>query len=173
MSPTAAYADKTIYSQAVDYFFNGQGNGAPQYYVNPTTGQTWEAGRDQGHAQGGLSRLVATAHIAHNQGNETLYAWGNNGLMRAVEYIASYNLGNDVPYAPMQPFTLSFSAVYATISDVGRGQFQPIYELPYDYYHDVKGLEMPFTPQAIGVEGTETFSPQDDNPMFATLAYRE
>ena len=130
--------DKTIYSQAIDYFFNGQGNGAPQYYVNPTTGQTWEAGRDQGHAQGGLSRLVETAHIAHNQGNETLYAWGNNGLMRAVEYIASYNLGNDVPYAPMQPFTLSFSAVYATISDVGRGQFQPIYELPYNYYHDVK-----------------------------------
>jgi len=165
--------DKTIYSQAIDYFFNGQGNGAPQYYVNPTTGQTWEAGRDQGHAQGGLSRLVETAHIAHNQGNETLYAWGNNGLVRAVEYIASYNLGNDVPYAPMQPFTLSFSAVYATISDVGRGQFQPIYELPYNYYHDVKGLPMPFTLQAIGVEGTETFSPQNDNPMFATLAYRE
>ena len=141
--------------------------------MNPTTGQTWEAGRDQGHAQGGLSRLVETAHIAHNQGNETLYAWGNSGLMRAVEYIASYNLGNDVPYAPMQPFTLSFSAVYATISDVGRGQFQPIYELPYNYFHDVKGLPMPFTLQAIGVEGTETFSPQNDNPMFATLAYRE
>ena len=32
--------DMTIYNQAVDYFFNGQGNGAPQYYVDPTTGQT-------------------------------------------------------------------------------------------------------------------------------------
>jgi hypothetical protein len=165
--------DRTIYDQAVTYFFSGQGNGAPQYYVNPVTGQTWESGRDQGHAQGGLSRLVETAHIAHNQGNETLYAWGNNGLLRAVEYIASYNLGNDVPYAPMQPFTLSFSAVYTTISADGRGAWQPIYELPYHYFHDIKGLAMPFALQAIAAEVTETLSPQNDNPMFATLAYRQ
>jgi hypothetical protein len=165
--------DRTIYNQAINYFFTGQGNGAPQYYVNPVTGQTWESGRDQGHAQGGLCRLVETAHIAHNQGDETLYAWGTNGLLRAMEYIASYNLDNTVPYAPMQPFTLSFSAVYQTISAVGRGQFQPIYELPYNYYHSQKGFDMPFTLQAIGREGTETFSPQNDNPMFATLSYRE
>jgi hypothetical protein len=162
----------TVYNEAVDYFFNGQGNGAPQYYVNPTTGQTWEAGRDQGHAQGGLCRLTETAHMAHNQCDESLYAWGNNALSRASEYIAQYNLGNDVPYSAMQPFTLSWSAVYDVISADGRGSWQPIYELPYNYWHSIKGLAMPYTLQAITAEGTETFSPQHDNPMFATLIYR-
>jgi hypothetical protein len=40
-------------------------------------------------------------------------------------------------HGPIQPFTRSFSAVYQTISAVGRGQFQPIYELPYNYFHDL------------------------------------
>ncbi len=165
--------DKTIYNEAVDYFFNGKGNGAPSYYILPSTGQTWEAGRDQGHAQGGLCRLMETAHMAHNQGNETLYAWQNNALSRAIEYIASYNLGNDVPYSLMQPFTTSWADTYPAISAIGRGEFQPIYELPYYYWHSIKGLNMPFTLQAIGKEVTETFSPQNDNPMFATLSYRQ
>jgi hypothetical protein len=55
---------------------------------------------------------------------------------------------------------------------VGRGSWQPIYELPYNYWHGLKGLSMPYTLQAITAEGTETFSPQHDNPMFATLTYR-
>ncbi|MES1206735.1 MAG: alginate lyase family protein [Pseudomonadota bacterium] len=163
----------TIYKEAVDYFFNGQGNGAPQYYILPSTGQTWEAGRDQNHAQGGLSRLIETAHMAHNQGNETLYAWGNDALSRAIEYIASYNLGNDVPYTPIQPFTTKDSAVYPTISATGRGTFATIYELPYHYWHDIRGLAMPYTLQAIMAEGTEQFSLQYDNPMFATLCFRQ
>jgi hypothetical protein len=163
----------TIYDEAVDYFSNGQGNGAPQYYVLPSTGEIWEEGRDQAHAQGGLSRLIETAHMAHNQGNETLYAWGNNALSRAIEYIASYNLGNSVPYTPMQPFTLKDAALYPMISATDRGKWATVYELPYHYWHDIKGLAMPYTPQAIRAEGSETFSLQFDNPMFATLSFRE
>jgi hypothetical protein len=163
----------TIYDEAIDYFFHGQGNGAPSYYINPITGQTWEAGRDQAHAQGGLSRLVETAHIASNQCNVSLYAWENDALYRAVEYIASYNLGNDVVYSAMQPYTTSWADVYPTISATGRGSFATIYELPYSYFHDRLGFEMPYAKQVIDSEGTETFSAQNDNPMFATLLYRK
>jgi hypothetical protein len=165
--------DRTVYNEAVAYFFNGQGNGAPQYYVLPSTGEIWEEGRDQGHAQGGLSRLIETAHMAHNQGDETLYAWGNNALARAVEYIASYNLGNSVSYTPIQPFTLKDSAVYPTISATDRGMWATVYELPYHYWHDIVGVAMPYTLQAITAEGSETFSLQFDNPMFATLSFRQ
>jgi hypothetical protein len=164
--------DHGIYDEAIDYFFNGQGNGAPHYYVKPDTGQTWEAGRDQGHAQGGLSRLVETAHIAYNQGNPSLYAWQDNALLRAVEYIAGYNLGNDVAYSPMQPYTLDWSAVYPAISAIDRGMLATIYELPYSYFHSTLGLAMPYAEQAIAKEGVELFSAQNDNPMFATLSYR-
>ena len=164
--------DATIYREAVDYFFHGQGNGAPTYYVNPESGQTWEAGRDQGHAQGGLSRLIETTHIAKNQGDPTLYAWENDALRRAIEYIAAYNLGNDVPYAPMKPYTLDWAAVYDTISPTGRGQLATIYELPYSYFHDTLGMDLPFTQRAIALEGAELFSAQNDNPMFATLLFR-
>jgi hypothetical protein len=45
--------------------------------------------------------------------------------------------------------------------------------LPYHYWHDIKGLAMPYTLQAITAEGSETFSLQFDNPMFATLSFRE
>jgi hypothetical protein len=164
--------DKTIFGEAVDYFFHGKGNGAPEYYVNPTTGQTWEAGRDQGHAQGGLSRLVETAHMAYNQGDPSLYAWKDYALRRAVEYIASYNLGNEVPYSAMQPYTVDWADVYDTISSEGRGKFATIYELPYSYFHDILSQDMPYAKQVLALEGTETFSAQNDNPMFATLTYR-
>lgn len=165
--------DRTIYNEAVDYFFNGQGNGAPRYYMLPSTGEIWEEGRDQGHAQGGLSRLIETAHMAHNQGDDTLYAWGNDALLRAVEYIATYNLGNSVPYVAMQPFTLKDSAVYPMISAISRGMFATVYELPYHYWHDIVGVAMPYTLRAINAEGSETFSLQFDNPMFATLSFRQ
>jgi hypothetical protein len=164
--------DRAIYDQAVDYFFNGKGNGAPDYYVNPTTGQTWEEGRDQGHAQGGLSRLIECAQMAWTQGDSTLYGWKGGGLQRAIEYIASYNLGNDVPYAPMQPYTLSYASVYPQISSDGRGSFATIYELPYAHFHGALGLDLPETNLAIQHEGVENFSAQNDNPMFASLLYR-
>jgi hypothetical protein len=36
----------------------------------------------------------------------------------------------------------------------------------------VLGFAMPYAKQAIAAEVTETFSAQNDNPMFATLLYR-
>lgn len=164
--------DRSIYDAAVDYFFHGQGNGAPHFYIDTTTGQTWEAGRDQGHAQGGLSRLMETAHIANNQGDSSLYAWESFALERAIEYIASYNLGNIVPYAPMQPYTTDWADVYPMISDEGRGVFATIYELPYAYFSSTLALDMPYTKQVLDIVGSETFSKYNDDPIFATLTYR-
>jgi hypothetical protein len=164
--------NQKIYDEAVEYFFHGRGNGAPDYYIDAMTGQTWEAGRDQGHAQGGLSRLIETAQIARNQGNASLYAWKDFALRNAVEYIASYNLGNEVSYRAMEPFTKDWADVYDTISAAGRGEFATIYELPYAYFHSELAMEMPFAKQSIDREGVELFSAQNDNPMFATLIYR-
>ncbi len=78
-----------------------------------------------------------------------------------------------MPYTPIQPFTTKDSGVYPSISATGRGMFATIYELPYHYWHDIRGLAMPYTLQAIMAEGTEQFSLQYDNPMFATLCFRQ
>ncbi len=121
---------------------------------------------------GGLSHLIETAHIANTQCDPSLYAWENYALARAVEYIASYNLGNDVPYTAKVPYTTDWADIYDEISSNGRGSFQPIYELPYSYFHDELGMEMPYSLQGIGEKGSELFSPQNDNPTFATLLYR-
>lgn len=63
------------------------------------TGQGAETGRDQRHSQGGLGWAAETARVAQSQGTD-LYGFGDNILLKAAEYTALYNLGNDVPYDP-------------------------------------------------------------------------
>jgi hypothetical protein len=61
------------------------------------TGQSAETGRDQGHAVSGIGWTAQAARIIQSQDTDA-YAWGDNLLLKASEYAAQYNLGNDVPY---------------------------------------------------------------------------
>lgn len=62
-------------------------------------GQSAETGRDQGHAQGGIGWAAEAARIIQSQGTD-VYSLGDNLLLKAGEYAAKYNLGEDVPYNP-------------------------------------------------------------------------
>ncbi|KAJ5769217.1 hypothetical protein N7520_003776 [Penicillium odoratum] len=56
---------------------------------NPTTGQSVESGRDQGHTQSGIAWTAYGARVAQSQGVD-LYGIGDNRLLKGSEYTAKY-----------------------------------------------------------------------------------
>lgn len=137
--------DREMFQRAVDYYLDGQGNGAICNYINEF-GECQESGRDQAHTQMGLGYLGCAAEIAWKQGVD-LYGAYDNRLAIGYEYTAKYNLGHDVPYQPYRSHAGRYN--YPAISEKARGRFSSIYERVYHHYHDRMGLEMPFTAQVV------------------------
>lgn len=61
------------------------------------TGQSSETGRDQGHAKGALGWSAEAARVIQSQGFD-VYGYGDNLLLKASEYVAKFNLGEEVSY---------------------------------------------------------------------------
>lgn len=61
------------------------------------TGQSAEAGRDQGHTKDGIAWAAQAARVIQSQGRD-VYGYGDDLLLKASEYAAKYNLGYDVDY---------------------------------------------------------------------------
>lgn len=137
--------DRQMFQRAVDYYLDGQGNGAIRNYINDF-GECQESGRDQAHTQMGLGYLGCAAEIAWKQGVD-LYGAYDNRLAKGYEYTAKYNLGHDVPYQPYRSHAGRYN--YPAISEKARGRFSSIYERVFHHYHDRMGLEMPFTAQVV------------------------
>jgi hypothetical protein len=135
---------RDIYNEAVNYFKKGGGNGAIEhavYFIHPDgLGQWQESGRDQGHATMGIGQLGAFCEMAWKQGDD-LYGYDNNRFLAGCEYVAKYNLGDDVPYKPYRDSL----AKQDVISDKARGNVRPIWELVYNHYVKLKGLSAPYT----------------------------
>jgi hypothetical protein len=157
--------DRGKYDEAVDYFFNGMGNGAILKAVyDAETGQLQESGRDQAHAQLGIGLLAALCESAHSQGDD-LYGAAENRLLKGFEYTAQYLLGFEVPF---KTYT-DESRTFTEISPVNRSQRRPIYEMVWNHYVNRRGLPAPFTEelaQAIRPEGYH-----GDHPGFGTLLF--
>ena len=137
--------DREMFQRAVDYYLDGQGNGAIRNYINDF-GECQESGRDQAHTQMGLGYLGCAAEIAWKQGVD-LYGAYDNRLAVGYEYTAKYNLGHDVPYQPYRSYAGRYH--YPALSEKARGRFSSIYERVYHHYRYRMGLEMPFTAQVI------------------------
>lgn len=119
--------DPEIFNRSVRFYYslteNSNGTLSKNIY---STGQNFESGRDQTHAQFGIGGLAEACEIGWKQGID-MYGAMDNRLLKGFEYTAKYNLGNnDVPFE---------SNVYGSaISPTGRGSFQPIYEMVYNHY---------------------------------------
>jgi concanavalin A-like lectin/glucanase superfamily protein/alginate lyase len=142
--------DEAIFNEALDYFFDGVGNGCIQRaigFVYPNgLGQTEEMGRDQAHNFDGLGWLATFCEIAWNQGLD-LYGYDNNRLLRGVEYVAKYNLGHDdVPFTPHRTCDMKYTE--GAISGAGRGIMPPIFEMIYNHYVNRKGIATPYVKEA-------------------------
>ncbi|KAJ5679908.1 GPI anchored protein [Penicillium macrosclerotiorum] len=139
--------NKTMYEEAITYFMSGAGNGQIEnaiwelYKVDgQSLGQGQEAGRDQGHSMLDLALLGPFAQAAYNQGDD-MFAYLDNRILAGAEYVAKYNLGYDVPYT-----TYNNSDVTQTvISNSSRGEIRPIWELLYNHFGVLKGLNVTYT----------------------------
>jgi hypothetical protein len=157
--------DRAKYNEAVDYFFNGLGNGNIMRLVyDGDTGQLQESGRDQAHAQLSIGLMATLCETAWNQGHD-LYGTDNNRLLKGFEYTASYLLGNDVPF---RTYT-DQSRTFTVISAVSRDQRRPIYEMVLNHYTNRRGIAAPFTQQLAAAIRPEGW--QGDHPSFGTILF--
>lgn len=97
-----------------------------------------------------------------------------------AEYAAKYNLGNDVPYTTY----VNSDVTQDVISDASRGNIRPAWELIYNHYGVLKGLDASWSQQyrdlvvdnGGGAEGGGgdygTGSGGYDQLGFGTLLYR-
>jgi hypothetical protein len=119
--------------------------------INPE-GQSSESGRDQAHTQLGLGNFGEAFQMAWNQGDD-LFSLLNNRLLIGYEYTAKYNLGKSVHYNESFYRCDAFlvNGPWPIISNTTRGEWRPIWELPYAHYVSIKGLSMPYTFQQVNV----------------------
>ncbi|MFG3288858.1 alginate lyase family protein [Streptomyces sp. NPDC048179] len=142
--------DAAKYDQAVTYFKSGAGNGSiehavPYLYTDSDgygLGQWQESGRDQGHTVMGMGQMGAICEMAWNQGDD-LYSYDDRRFMKAAQYVAKYNLGQDVPYTTYTWGTGQNCAQSSqtVISDSSRGQLRPVWAMLHFHYNRRIGLD--------------------------------
>jgi hypothetical protein len=178
--------DQPTIDTAVGYFKTGAGNGsiehAVQFLQPGGLGQWQESGRDQGHTMLGIGLAGTICEMAWNQGVD-LYGYDDNRFLKGCEYVAKYNLGQDVPFTGFTsktgaPGIWSGTNAVTTVSSADRGNVRPIWELPYNHYVRRRGLPAPFTTAyaaKVRVEGGGgDYGPNSggfDQLGFGTLAF--
>jgi len=176
--------DGAKYDQAVNYFKNGAGNGSikhavPFVYDSEGLAQWQESGRDQGHTMMGMGQMGAFCEMAWNQG-EDLYGYDNNRFMKAAQYVAKYNLGQDVPFTKYTWGTGQSCAYseHTVISSASRGQLRPVWEILHYHYTRRKYLSVPYISQMAALVRPEggggdygSTSGGFDQTGFGTVAY--
>jgi hypothetical protein len=140
--------DTAKINQAVDYYKNGAGNGAianavPFLYPGGM-GQWQESGRDQGHTMLGIGLAGAICEMAWNQGID-LYGYDDGRFLAGCEYVAAYNLGQDVPFTTYtwRNGDGCASQTQTAISAGSRGQDRPIWGLVYNHYVKRRSMSAP------------------------------
>ncbi|MEV6507689.1 AbfB domain-containing protein [Streptomyces sp. NPDC051642] len=147
--------DSAKVDEAVTYFKTGVGMGSienaiPYVYADEGLAQWQESGRDQGHTMLGIGLMGTICEMAWHQGID-LYGYDDNRFLKAIEYVAKYNLGeDDVPFTDYYwfygaPGVWSGSQTFTEISTGSRGQIRPIWAQLYNHYGVRKGLFAPNT----------------------------
>ena len=161
--------DRPMFERALRYYVNGKGNGRLTHYIINDTGQLQESGRDQQHSQLAVGLLAESCEIAWHQGLN-LYSYDDNRLLKGFEYVAKYNLGNEVPFSETLDRTGKYH--HTVISTKGRGNLRAIYEQVYNHFVNRMGILAPYTQQAaekVRPEGPGR--PGADHPGYGTLFY--
>lgn len=93
----------------------------------------------------GIGLMAVISEMAWNQGDD-LYGWANNRFLRAAEYVAKYNNGDDnVPFMTYERGAGTNGAVQTetVISSASRNELRPVWEMIYNHYANRKGLSVP------------------------------
>jgi hypothetical protein len=140
--------NSTLINRAVDYFWNGAGNGSINNaipFIHGNLAQWQESGRDQGHSMMGIGLMATFMEMAWNQGID-LYSARSNAFAKAAEYVARYNLGHDdLPFTTYSWGTGTNCAYreQTVMGAGGRGQARPVWEMVYHHYRGRRGMALP------------------------------
>jgi len=176
--------DTAIIDEAIDYFWNGEGNGsiynAIPFVHSGFLAQWQESGRDQGHSIMGIGLMSSIMEMAWNQGVD-LYSARDLAFGKAAEYVARYNLGyDDLPFTKYSWGTGQNCAYseQTVMGSGGRGQLRPVWEMVYHHYSVRRGLRMPNVARMAALVRAEggggdygTTSGGFDTLGFGTLAH--
>ncbi|GGT23076.1 alginate lyase family protein [Streptomyces griseoviridis] len=179
--------DRAKFRRAVQYMKTGAGNGSLPHAVpflyedvdGYALGQWQESGRDQGHTLMGMGQMGAICEMAWNQ-KVDLYGWDDNRFMKAAQYVAKYNLGQDVPFTTYTWGTGQRGSMMSqtVISEAGRGGVRPVWDLLHYHYARRRRLDVPYiTAMAEKTRpegGGGDYGPNSggyDQLGFGTLAY--
>lgn len=148
--------DSVKYDQAVAYAKSGAGNGSvahavPYLYTDADgydLGQWQESGRDQGHTVMGMGQMGAICEMAWNQGDD-LYSYDSKRFLKAAQYVARYNLGNDVPFTTYTWGSGQNCAQNSqtAVSASSRGQVRPVWALLHYHYNRRLSLDDKYVSQ--------------------------
>ncbi len=168
--------DDERYAKAIDQYLYSttlRDNGTILHYVDDN-GQCQEAGRDAAHAQLGVYGLNVVAEIAWKSGTD-LYSAYDNRLMKGFEYLAKYNMGSDdVPYKVWQDVTVAKKySRWRVISQVNRGDWRDIYEMPYNHYVNRMGLNMPCVEELLGKISPMKYPTSENRTAAPTMVNSE
>ncbi|MDR2682823.1 MAG: GH92 family glycosyl hydrolase, partial [Dysgonamonadaceae bacterium] len=126
--------NREIFNRAVERFYWGPRNSGITKYIYPG-GQSQEATRDWDHVQLGIGEWAKAAQTAFTQGLD-FYSVAGDRLASGFELTSKRMLGNDI-------------AVFGVLSNRGMERYKDIYESIYDYYKNVRGMELPYTKEVI------------------------
>jgi hypothetical protein len=153
--------DQGLFDRAVDYMYNGEGNGSldnaiPFVHEDESLAQQQESGRDQAHSLMATGLLGTICEMAWNQGVD-LYGYDDSRFAKCAEYVARYNLGRDVPFTTYQWGHGQTCAPreQTVIAEAQRGQVRPVWESIYHHYAGRQGRSMPNVADMIAQNGPE------------------
>ncbi|MCD9878445.1 alginate lyase family protein [Streptomyces guryensis] len=180
--------DGAKFDEAVSYFQSGAGNGSiehavPYLYTDDKVyglGQWQEAGRDQAHSIMGVGQMGTLCEMAWNQGVD-LYSYDSRRFFQGAQYVAKYNIGQDVPFTTYS-WGSGQNCAYneqTVISESGRGQIRPVWAMLHFHYHGRMGWSDEYLSSMyydfVGIEGGGgdygSTSGGYDHLGFGTLMY--
>ena len=181
--------DDAKIKQALEFFYHGKGMGCIEWSVRGMhedpegkvkgrhLAQSQEMGRDQGHATLNVGLHAYFCRTAYNMGID-LFAYNDNIILDLCEYTAKYNLTSteDVEM-PFEPYYHPKYGWHEKVSADGKGRARPGWELLYNHYAKVKGMNAPYSqafaekerPEGYGERGTA----EAGDLGFGTLLYTE
>ncbi len=169
MALAILWDNSKMYDKAVKFYLHAKDNGTISNYISGETGQIQESGRDQSHCMLGIGAMATVCEMAWQQGDD-LYGALDNRLMKGFEYVAKYNLGEDVPFKQWKDITGKYCE-WPAVSEWGRGRYMPVFEIAYNHYVRRKGMAMPYTERVLSVIRPEGYD--RDQPAFGSLLFNE
>ena len=97
-----------------------------------------------------------------------MYNADDNRLMKGFEYVAKYNLGEDVPFVEHTDTTGRSPDAHFR---AGARRVSAVWEMAWNHYHNLRGLEMPYTQRVLEKIRPEGAAWTSDHPGFGTILF--